>query len=414
METEMTGRWRAIHFAWVIVVACAGADWRAFRGSDGSGVAPDQILPVKWTTTENVAWTAALPGRGLSSPIIVGRRVFVTCSSGPDQDRLHVIAFDAETGKEVWHRQFWATGRTMCHPKTCVAAPTPTSDGAKIYCLFSTNDLVSLELSGELCWFRGLTHDYPNASNSLGMASSPVVVGNTLIVQVECDSRASFAAGIDVETGVSRWKLPRPTMANWTTPCVVRGKNRQPDFVLLQSGRGLSAHDPSTGVEVFNYDEGADTISSSSVVGNFVYVPSHGVTVLAIDSGASSFSKSWRSNRLRPATSSLVVYRDRVFTLNGGVLSCGDAAGGKLLWQLRLQGDFSASLVAAGGHIYCFNEQGVGQVVTATQSDGRLVGGGDLGETILATPAIANGALYVRSDRRLWKIGGLRSSAAGE
>src|SRR5262249_31558047 len=116
----------------------AGADWRQFRGTDSTGQAAD-TLPQTFAPAKNVAWKADLPGRGVSSPIVVGGRVFVTASGGLRQDRLHVLAFDAASGKRLWQRSFWATGPTASHPKTAMAAPTPTSDGKHVVALFATN-----------------------------------------------------------------------------------------------------------------------------------------------------------------------------------------------------------------------------------------------------------------------------------
>ena len=148
------------------------SDWPQFRGPGATGTGDSQDLPVSWSDGQDIAWKLDLPGRGVSSPIVVSDRVIVTASSGYRQDRLHVLCFDARDGRKLWERQFWATGRTMCHPKTCMAAPTPASDGRRIFAFYSTNDLFSLDLDGNLLWLRGLTHDYPNASNSMGMASS--------------------------------------------------------------------------------------------------------------------------------------------------------------------------------------------------------------------------------------------------
>jgi len=132
------------------------ADWPQFRGADTTGVAPDQKVPK--SLGDHLAWTVDLPGRGLSGPIVVGGRVFLTASSGYQQDRLHVLCFDAPTGKKLWERQFWATGRTLCHPKMCNATPTPASDGRRVFAFFSSNDVVCLDLEGNLLWMRGLTH----------------------------------------------------------------------------------------------------------------------------------------------------------------------------------------------------------------------------------------------------------------
>ena len=164
--------------ALAILVSFTGADWLQFRGSQSTGVAPDADLPLNWS--ENVAWKSPLPGRGPSSPIVVGGRVFVTCSSGAKQDKLHLLAFDAEGGHQEWERQLWATGRTFTHPSSAVAANTPASDGERIFAFYSSNDLACYDLDGNLLWFRGLGHDYPKAGNDIGMSSSPVVVGETV------------------------------------------------------------------------------------------------------------------------------------------------------------------------------------------------------------------------------------------
>ena len=153
----------------------AHADWLNFRGPQGSGYAPE-ISDLPETLAESTtAWKVALPGRGLGSPLLIGDRVYLTAASGPEQKQLHILCFNAADGSPVWERKFWATGRTMSHNKTNVAAPTPASDGERIYALFSSNDLICVDLDGNVKWMRGLTLDYPNASNSLGMASSPIV-----------------------------------------------------------------------------------------------------------------------------------------------------------------------------------------------------------------------------------------------
>ena len=164
----------------VCVLCLTGADWRQFRGTEVNGLAVDGRIPSSFSSDENVAWKIDLPGRGLSGPIVVGDRIYVTASSGFRQDRLHVLCFDRKSGDRIFERQFWATGRTMCHPKMCVATPTPASDGTRIFASYSSNDVACLDLDGNLLWYRGLTHDYPNASNSLGMSSSPIVVDETL------------------------------------------------------------------------------------------------------------------------------------------------------------------------------------------------------------------------------------------
>jgi outer membrane protein assembly factor BamB len=384
----------------------ACADWTQFRGRDGSGAVAESALPTALEPKKSIAWEKGLPGRGLSSPVVVGDRVFVTCSSGAKETRLHVLCFRVSDGSKLWERQFFATGRTMTFPKTSVAANSPASDGERIYALYSSNDLVALDLEGNVVWIRGLVLDYPNVSNSLGMSSSLVVADGTVVAQVENDSQ-SLALGIDAATGANRWKLDRPKRANWTSPIVFKEPTTGREVVGLQSSKGLLAVDPATGREVWNYPEGSSTVPSSAVSGGVIFVPSFGITALKPGAPGEPPKQLWRAGTLRPGTSSPVVIGNRLFSLNdAGVLSAGDVADGKRVWQLRLKGPFSASPVAAGRFLYVPNEKGLLQVVDTSKPEGELVSEMDLGETILSTPAISGNAMFLRSDGKLWKIGG--------
>jgi outer membrane protein assembly factor BamB len=333
----------------------------------------------------------------------VGNRVFVTASGGTRQDQLQIICLNAADGSVIWQRQFWAMGSTMCHNKTSIAAPTPVTDGRLLFAIFSSNDLFCLDLDGNLKWLRGMTLDYPNARNSLGMASSLVLAGGVLVAQVENDSE-SFTAGLDKQNGVNIWRVDRPKSANWTT-ATVQKIGSGAEMLLLQSGRGIHAVDPKNGEVAWHYADGASTIPSSALAGGVLYVPSHGLTALELADDGRSFKQKWRSSRLRPDTASPLVHHDRVYSLNSaGVLTCGDTDSGKRLWQLRLDGPFGGSPVVADNHLYAFNEEGKAQVVDLSAPEGRIAGEMDLGEMIQCSPAVSNGALYVRSNRRIWKI----------
>jgi len=384
------------------ITTLSAGDWPQFRGPQGDGIAPDAKLPAK-LDAQSVSWSADLPGRGVSSPIIVGERVFVTSSSGPKHERLRVLCFNLADGSLRWERQFWATGRTMTHEKISGATPTPASDGKRVFALFSSNDCVALDLDGNLLWFRGLGRDYPNANNSLGMASSLVIADSVLIAQVESESE-SFTAGLDLASGKNVWKLARPKDSNWTSPVLSKGPDGK-TVVLLQSSKGLAAVQAATGTVVWNYEDKASVVPSTTANGGRLYVPSQGLTVLEPVSGGTP-KQIWRSAQLRPGTPSPLVLQDRVFVLNdGGILSCGDAADGKRLWQLRLKGPFSATPVVAGGLLYCVNEKGLIQVVDPTKPEGEVVSELDLGQTVIGSPSIAANSLFVRSDGKLWRIG---------
>ena len=386
-----------------LAASAQAGDWLQFRGSNGNGVAENETLPIK-LSEDNLKWSAKLPGRGLSGAIVVGDRVFVTCSNGARQDRLHVVCLNAKDGSIRWHRQFWATGRTMCHPKTSVAGPTPCSDGEYIYANFSSNDLVCLDLDGNLQWLRGLTHDYANVSNSLGMAASLVVGGGTLVVPVENDSE-SYTIGIDKITGRNLWRLDRPKSANWTTPTILEGSFKGRDLVALQSSKGVAAVELRTGDKVWNFGSGASTTSSTCVFDGVLYVPSRGITALRPRSDGKTPDEIWQSGRLQPSTASPIVLDGHVFTINrAGVLTAGNLATGEREWQLRLKGPFSSTPAAAGKHLYFFSEKGLMQVVDVTAKEGEITGKLDLDDQILATPAVAHGAIYVRSNTKIYKV----------
>ena len=393
----------SISIIWALATTVAPAEWHRFRGPEGNGYIPGNAALPTVLGKETMAWKTSLPGRGLGSPIIVGDRVIVSAASGPHQDKLLILCFSERDGSELWRRSFWATGRTMCHKKTCVAAPTPTSDGKHIYVLWSSNDLVAVDLEGNLKWMRGLTLDYPNASNSLGMSSSPIIAGGTLVAQVENDSE-SFAAGFDLLTGMNRWKVDRPKMANWTSPVTMRMDGKV--IVALQSGKGVTGISPSTGSELWNFSKGASTIPSGAAAGETLIIPSRGLTALKPDPAGGEPAALWNQKTQKPATASPLVTGERLFFTNSaGVLTAVERKSGERLWRIRMKGPFSGSPVACGNdHLYFFNEEGLGQVVDISGETGEVVSEFDLGETILATPSRSKNSLYIRSDQTLWKF----------
>ncbi len=388
----------------VLLLTLLGADWPQFRGSNSNSVSQDVQPPTHWSDTENIAWSAALPGRGPSSPIVVAARVVVTCSSGVKQDRLHVLCFDANSGKQLWERQFWATGRTLSHPSSANAAPTPASDGRLIFAFYSSNDLFCLDLDGNLKWLRGLAHDFPHAGNDVGMSSSPVVVDDVVISQVECQGD-SFAAGVDKATGETRWRIPRPREASWASPIVMRGDKSRQGVVLLQSPSQITAHEAATGQQLWAYQVACDGISSAATAEGVVYVPSKGMT--ALKPSGTEPQVLWNSPTLQPGAASALADGGKLFAINrAGVLVCADTADGRILWRARLDGEFWGTPAKIGNRLYCVNQKGKAQVVEISADGGRgdIVGNGQLDGTIQCSPAVSDGALYVRSDQRLWKI----------
>ncbi len=407
----------ARYWLWRAVVVCTAAfaasggpavfadDWPAFRGGARSGVATEKGLPETFdpSTGANVRWKAPLPGRGPSSPIILGDRVVVTAASGPKQATLHVICFDASSGRELWHRRFWATGHTVVDSFGGVAAPTPAGDAESIVAFYSSNDLVCLDLKGNLKWFRGLAYDWPQTRNDVGMASSPLIVGRTVIVQCE-NQGSSFAAGIDLGTGEDRWRIDRDRSAVWSSPTLLPGGEGESPLALLVGRAGLSAVDPANGKTVWSYEAACHTIASPAVAADRVFLPAIGIHALRADRSKAEAVKLWYEANLRSDNASPTLNDGRLYVIKPpGILLCADAENGSLRWQKRLTGPFWASPVVVDGRLWCVNHAGLVQMVTL--SDDPKVENVSLGEEgVLASPAVGGGGIFFRTDRHLWKI----------
>jgi len=379
-------------------------DWTQFRGSGGVNVA-DSAVPTKFTDTQNVAWKVELPGKGASSPIVVGEQVFVTSSGGLDQEELYIQAFDIATGRANWTRKFLATGSSICHELTANAAPTPVTDGQYLYAFFSSNDVVCLDLQGNLIWYRGLGLDYPQAANDFGMASSPVVYQGVLVVQVECPGD-SFAMGLNTVDGTTRWTIPRKKQGVWSTPLLIPNPGGAP-LVLLQGKEEIDVIELSSGKTAATFLGECSSISSAAVEGNRLYVPIDGTTAFLVNTDG-SLQPLWNSPSLRPSSASSVLFDQRIFALNAtGVLMTFKADDGSPAEKVRVCEPRSvwATPIVAGEHAYIFTQNGRAHVVELGDSL-QVVHEFDFGqdECFLGSPAIVNQAMYVRSHRHLWKI----------
>lgn len=402
----MTFRLAIALLATLFLALTTHANWTHFRGSHSTGVAAEAV-PQEFGEGKNIAWKVELPGRGLSSPIVVGDKVFLTASNS---DKLFVLAYDAKTGKRLWERSFWGTGPTASHPKTCMAAPTPASDGQRIVALFATDDLVCLDLDGNVQWIRSLYEENQGATDGRGLASSLLIVANTVIVQVDTQNLA-FAAGIDIATGQNRWRTERAKEISWSTPIAIPGRTPEEKLALLQGAKKLAAVEPLTGKEVWSLEMECDPIASSVLAGNILYVPGgtndkgEGKGLAAFElQGGSPPKQLWQQRRITPTTASPLVLGDRLYFVQHSQLRAANAKTGEEAGALRLGGEMSSSPVAAGGVLYCFDELGTGFVVQPGDKVEKILHKAKLEESILCTPALANGAMFIRSDKHLWKI----------
>lgn len=400
---------RALAIAAATCPPTVAADWPAFRGQGGSSAPDGADPPVEWSVEsgQNVAWAVDLPGRGVSGPIVVGDRVFVTASGGPRRERLHVIAIDAATGRTAWSRQMWATGRPNCHPTSANAAPTPCTDGERVFAFYSSNDLAAFTLDGDLAWVRGLALDHPGVGNDIGMASSPVVSGEAVVVQAECQGE-SFAIGVDRRTGKTLWEAERPRQSNWASPLSWTTADGRA-AVWLQDGGGVSLLDATTGEQLARIDADCSGIASPAAAGdNRLVLASGGVTVYQ-GPFEGVVEPLLRAGKLQTGSPTPVVAGDRVLVVKrGGILTCGDLNTGNVPWRKRIGGSFWATPAAASGRLYCVNAKGEATVVSL--EDGEILSEADFGEDVLGSPAVSGNAVYFRGVGTLWKIASVSSA----
>jgi outer membrane protein assembly factor BamB len=232
-----------------------------------------------------------------------------------------------------------------------------------------------------------------------------VLAGDLLIVQVECQGD-SFATGIDKATGEPRWRIPRPKDASWSSPVLLHGAKPSDTLVLLQSPKHLTAHRVDTGEQVWAYEVPCDAISSPAVLDGTVYVASKGVTAIKPGSGKEP-EVVWNAQNLQPGAASVIASDGKLFIINrAGVLNCASAADGKVLWRTRLEGEFWGTPALAGNHLYAISQKGKGQVVEIAPDGkkGDVIGSGQFEGEVQSSPAVTDGALYIRSDGHLWKI----------
>ena len=391
--------------------------WTHFRGGGACGVfrGGEDIPPVV-APDKQLAWKSALPGRGPSSPIVVDGHVVVTAATGYRQDELHIISFAADSGQTDWHVRLFATGSTVCNPFGGVAASTPASDGQFIVALFSSNDLVCLDRQGRPRWMRPLGWERPLLRNDVGMASSPLIVGDVVIVQAESLLDAVIF-GIDLKTGRTLWQKERSKEAMWSSPVPIRlhsaaeenadsSEGLPPVGVLVQSREDFELLDPRTGRTITSYGHWCDTISSAAVSGGFVALPAAGIHALQWVSKPPELRLLWISDRLNCGNTSPVVWNSRVYVVKSpNILVCADAADGNILRQIRMRGSFWASPVIVGRHLYAVNYEGTVFVFRLDENGlPERVGEWDLESGVLASPAADETGLYFRTNRWLYKF----------
>jgi outer membrane protein assembly factor BamB len=427
-------------------VSVTAADWPQWRGPNGTGATNETNLPVRWSASENVLWKAPIGGLGVSTPIVSGDRVFVTSQigsgvrregnhprlvqggnaaaagerelgasrkseAGDEKTFFLVESFSRADGSRLWQHRIEAQGALPgVHDKHNLASPSPVTDGQMVYAWFGTGQLVALDMNGKQVWSRHLGQEISPFEVIWGHSSSPTLYEDLLILL--CDHEpVSYLLAVDKRTGKERWRADRGKgKMSYSTPLVVNTPSG-PELIVNSSER-VDAYDPRTGTHLW-FTGGTNRFPIPMPVfhDGLIYMSRgyrSGPYMAVRPGGRGDVSKShvvWETATGAPYISSLVFNAGLIYMATDvGAITVVDAETGQRVFQQRIDGIFSASPVAGDGKIYFVSETGETIVLQGGRTP-TVLARNDLGERAVASPAISNGRIFIRTDDHVFCIG---------
>jgi len=397
---------------WSFGPALRAEDWPGWRGPRGDGTSAEKQVPVHWDATkgEGVAWVVEIPGEGYSSPIVLGKRVFVTSAQPETEERL-LLCLDRDTGKELWRRTVLTSFLEKKHRENSYASSTPATDGKRVFVSFLDGAdavIAAYDLDGKQQWVAR-----PGEFHSVhGFSSSPVVFEDKVIVNGDHDGEAWIAA-ISREDGHTLWKIDRENKTrSYCTPLIrdLAGKTQ----MVLSGSKCVASYDPRTGARNWIIDG-----PTEQFVASMVYNPKHDMLfmtagfpahhILGIKpDGQGNVTDSkivWRTTKGASYVPSPISEGDYFLVVNdGGIASCFHAATGEMYWQERVGPHAHSSIVSANGLVYFTTDDGATTVVKPGPTF-EIVTHNALGEMTESSPAISEGHVFLRGTKHLYCFG---------
>ncbi len=392
------------------------APWPQFRGPGGQGHATGD-LPVSWGEGKNVAWKTPLKGKGWSSPVVAGGKVWVTAAVGADGKglSLRVIGVDLRSGKVAHDVELFVVSKAdPLHQRNNPASPTPAVVGGRLVASFGSHGVGCVDVAtGKVLW----RNDKLKVKYETGAGSSPVPYGDRVILA--CDGAdQQFAVALDAATGEVAWKTERPAAAKkpgserraFSTPLVIRvGKQ---DQVVIPGAQAVYSYDPDTGKEIWRARyTGFSNVPRPVFANGLVYVSSgyYDHELLAIrpdgEGDVTDTHVAWRYKKAVPNVPSPVAVGTRLLLVSDkGIATCLDGRTGEARWTQRLPGNYTASLLARGEVVYAFADDGRAVLFRAADKF-QKVAQNELKGRVQATPAAAGGGLIVRTAGALYLLG---------
>ena len=394
-------------------------NWPQWRGPQLNGVSGEKNLPVRWSTEENIAWKLAMPSWSASTPIIWGDRVFLNVADGSD---LYLWCVDRRKGAPIWKRHLG--GGNVKTRKQNMSSPSPVTDGKNVYVMSGTGILKGFTFAGNQLWARDIQKDYGRFGLAHGYASSPLLFGDSLYIQVLHGMKTddpSYVLRIDRKTGKTMWRVERPTQAirespdSYTTPTPLRYGNRVE--IVVSGGDCATGHDPATGKELWrgnglnpDREPWYRIVASPIVASDIVYVPTRVRPLLAFRAGGrgdiTNSHRIWSFEKGPDVPTPITDGKYFYIVNDRGLMWCLDAKTGRKIWgPERIQpGTYSSSPVLGDGKIYATNEDGLTTVVRAGRQFAVLAEN-HFNEYCLSSPAISDGQIFLRTAQYLYCVG---------
>jgi len=382
-------------------------NWPCWRGPRGDGSSLETSVPVRWSDTDNVLWKTAISGKGHSSPIVWGDRIFLTTAIKETGRRL-LLCLDTKTGRILWQQEVLVAPPERIHRFNSYASSTPATDGKAVYVSFLDVDkmfVAAYDFQGRRLW-----QARPGVFASVhGYCSSPVLWKNSIIVNGDHDGPAYIAA-LDRDNGKTIWKIPRPNRTRSYCAPIIRtidGRNQ----LILSGSKCVASYDPDTGDQHWIIDGPTEQFVASLVYNGELLFMTAGFPDLYMQAirpnGRGNVTKThvvWQKDTYCSYVPSPIAIEPFFIVVDDkGTLSCFEAKSGDQKWRQRLGGRHSASLVSANGLVYVLSDKGK-MTVIRPGAEYEMVARNEIGEDTNASPAISNGRIYLRGDKHLFCI----------
>jgi outer membrane protein assembly factor BamB len=385
-----------------LTAAAPAEEWPGWRGPRGDGTSEERDVPVHWGRTDNVAWKTAIPGKGHSSPVVWGDRIFLTTCLEAEKQRV-LLCLDRRDGKVLWQRVVLTAPLEKKHALNSYASATPATDGKHVWVSF-----LALPRMVAACYdFEGnrVWQVSPGEFHSVhGFCSPPILYRDLAIFNGDQDDPRAFVVALEKETGKERWRIARPGLRSYCPPLIVEADGRTQ--MVLSGGKSVASYDPDTGKKLWLQHGPTEQFVAGLVYADGLFFLTCGFPERHLMAIRPDGSVAWHHKGV-PAgyVPSPIAHSDYFYVVSDeGMAGCFEARTGKRMWLHRLGAHHSSSPVSAGDYLYFPADDGTTYVLRAGPTF-DVVAQNDLNEQFSASPAISRGQIFLRTHENLYCIG---------